>query len=55
MLDTRQYDVELEDDTMDRIFTNKIAANIYSQAPFLLGLNLNQSKFRPPEMPFFWV
>ena len=31
MLDTRQYDVELEDDTMDRIFTNKIAANIYSQ------------------------
>ena len=31
MLDTRQYDVELEDGTSDRIFANKIAANIYSQ------------------------
>ena len=31
MLDTREYDIELEDGTMDRIFANKIAANIYSQ------------------------
>ena len=31
MLDTRQYNVELEDRTMDRIFANKIPANIYSQ------------------------
>ena len=31
MLDTREYKVELEDGTMDRIFANKIAANIYSQ------------------------
>ena len=31
MLDTRQYDAEPEDGTMDRIFVSKIAANIYSQ------------------------
>ena len=30
MRDTRQYDVELKDGTMDRLFANKIAANIYS-------------------------
>merc|ERR1711923_307748 len=30
-LDTREYEVELEDGTTDRIMANKIAANIYSQ------------------------
>ena len=30
-LDMRQYKIELEDGMSDRIFANKIAANIYSQ------------------------
>jgi hypothetical protein len=29
--DTRKYELELEDGTMDRIFANRIAANLYSQ------------------------
>ena len=28
--------------------------SFYNRRPFL-GLNLNWSKFRPPEMPIFWV
>ena len=31
LLDDREYENELEDDTTDRIFANKIAENIYSQ------------------------
>ena len=31
MLDTREYEIELEDGTEDRIMANKIAENIYSQ------------------------
>ncbi len=31
LLDSREYEVELEDGTSDRIFANKIAKNIYSQ------------------------
>ena len=30
-MDTREYEVELEDGTTDHIFANKIAENIYSQ------------------------
>ena len=30
-LDSREYEIELEDGTMDRIFANKIAQNLYSQ------------------------
>ena len=30
-LDDREYEIELEDGTTDRIFANKIAENIYSQ------------------------
>ena len=29
--DSREYEIELEDGTMDRIFANKIARNLYSQ------------------------
>ena len=31
MMDSREYEVEMEDGTTDRIFANKIAENIYSQ------------------------
>ena len=31
LLDEREYEIELEDGTTDRIFANKIAENIYSQ------------------------
>ena len=31
MLDSREYEIELEDGTVDRIFANKIAQNLYSQ------------------------
>ena len=31
LLDDREYEIELEDGTTDRIFANKIAENIYSQ------------------------
>lgn len=31
ILDTREYEIELEDGTTDRIFANKIAENIYAQ------------------------
>ena len=31
LLDTREYEIELEDGTTDRIFANKIAENIYAQ------------------------
>ena len=30
-MDDREYEIELEDGTTDRIFANKIAENIYSQ------------------------
>ena len=31
VFDTREYEIELEDGTTDRIFDSRIAANLYSQ------------------------
>ena len=37
----------------ERLFA-RLKGHIMTDA-FFLGLNLNRSKIRPPEMPIFWV